>query len=94
MMEMQLTTTYGTTVGGECPSRPDIPLTFVNGSDEGPSSNLRLTGTGDISGWMQVPPLGTSMLPFIVNVSGHLVNDGITGSVSGRCTGNFTMRKQ
>lgn len=93
-MEMQVTTTYGTTVGGECQPHPSIPLTFVNGNAEGPSAKLHLTADGGISGWMLAPSLGTSMLPFIVNVSGRLEDGVFTGSVSGRCTGSFTMRKQ
>jgi hypothetical protein len=32
-------------------------------------------------------------LPFIVNLSGRMANNVVTGTVSGRCTGSFTMRK-
>jgi hypothetical protein len=93
-MDMHVTTTYGTTVGGECQARPTIPLTFVNGSADGPLAKLRLTGDGRISGWLQVPSIGTTMLPFIVDVSGKFENGAFGGSVSGRCTGSFTMSKQ
>jgi hypothetical protein len=93
-MDMEVTTTYGTTVGGECQTQPRIPLTFVNGNDEGPAAKLHLTADGRISGWMAVPFLGTSMLPFLVNVSGRLEDGAFTGSVSGRCIGSFTMRRQ
>lgn len=93
-MDMRVTTTYGTTVGGECQTRPSIPLTFANGNDESPTAKLHLTADGRISGWMAAPSMGTSMLPFIVSVSGQFENGTFTGSVSGRCTGSFTMRKQ
>jgi hypothetical protein len=91
-MDMQVTTTYGTTVGGECQPHPSIPVIFVNGSAEGPSAKLHLSADGGLTGWMVAPSMGTSMLPFIVNVSGRLVDDTFTGSVSGRCIGTFTMR--
>jgi len=93
-MDMQVTTTNGNAVGGECQQHPSIPLTFVNGSAEGPSTKLRLTSDGVISGWMLAPSIGTTVVPFIVNVSGRLEDDVFTGSVSGRCIGSFTMRKQ
>ena len=90
----QLTTTYGTTSGGECPARHVAPpLTFTNGSAEGTWGKLSLASDGAITGWMKVPAMGTSMLPFIVNVSGRMENNVIQGTVSGRCTGNFVMRK-
>jgi hypothetical protein len=91
----QLTTTYGTTSGGECPARHVAPpLTFSNGSAEGTWGRLSLASDGAISGWMKVPGMATSMLPFIVNVSGHLENNVVKGTVSGRCIGSFVMRKQ
>jgi hypothetical protein len=94
-MEMlQLSTTYGTTVGGECPARHAAPVTFANGSAEGPWGKLSLSSTGEISGWMRVPSAATSTLPFIVNVSGRMENNVLKGTVSGRCTGSFVMRKQ
>jgi hypothetical protein len=93
-MDMQVTTTYGTTVGGECQPHSSIPLTFVDGSVDGSSVKLQLTRDRGISGWMRAPSMGTSMLPFIVNVSGRLEDGAFAGSVSGRCTGSFTMRKQ
>lgn len=93
-MELQVTATYGTTVGGECLARPSLPLTFVNGSSDGPSGKLRMTGDGQLAGWMKVPSLGTSMLPFLVDVSGRSVDGVFSGSVSGRCTGSFVMTRQ
>jgi hypothetical protein len=93
----QLSTTYGTTVGGECPGRFSIGATFINGNAEWPRGKLALTGDGKLSGWINVPAVGTSMLPFIVNLSGNMDNAGVSvvkGTVSGRCTGSFTMRKQ
>jgi hypothetical protein len=93
----QLSTTYGTTVGGECPARFSIGATFVNGHAEWPRGKLALTRDGALSGWMNVPAAGTSTLPFIVNLSGDMDNasaGAVKGTVSGRCTGSFTMRKQ
>jgi hypothetical protein len=90
----QLSTTYGTTVGGECPVTYSAGATFANGSAEWPRGKLTVTGDGQLSGWMNVPAVGTSTLPFIVNLSGRLENNAIKGTVSGRCTGSFTMRKQ
>lgn len=94
-MEMeQLSTTYGTTVGGECPARYSAGATFSNGNAEWPRGKLALTVDGDLSGWMNVPAVGTSTLPFIVNLSGFMANNAIKGTVSGRCTGSFVMRRQ
>lgn len=93
-IEMQLSTTYGTTVGGECPTHHNAPVTFTNRSAEGSWGRLRLAGDGELDGWMNVPPAATSMLPFLVNVSGHMDDNVVKGSVSGRCTGSFVMRKQ
>jgi hypothetical protein len=90
----QLTTTYGTTVGGECPARHSTGVTFTNGNAEGPWGKLNLTSDGELSGWMKVPAMGTSTLPFIVNISGRLQDNVVKGIVSNRCTGSFTMRKQ
>jgi hypothetical protein len=93
----QLSTTYGTTVGGECPVRYSAGATFVKGSAEWPRGRLALTSGGELSGWVNVPAVGTSMLPFIVNLSGSVDNAAakvVKGTVSGRCTGSFTMRKQ
>lgn len=92
-MDLQVTTTYGTTVGGKCQTHSSTPVTFVNGNAEGPSAKLHLTSDGGISGWMRAPSMGTSMLPFIVNMSGRLEDGAFAGSVSGRCTGSFTMRR-
>lgn len=89
----QLTTTYGTTVGGECPPRHSATVTFANGSAEGPWGKLVLTSDGELSGWMKVPSMGTSTLPFIVNVSGRTEDNVVKGTVSNRCTGSFTMRR-
>jgi hypothetical protein len=91
---VRLSTTYGTTVGGECPVRHSTAVTFVNGNAEGPWGKLSLTGDGEMSGWMKVPAVGTSTLPFIVNISGRLEDTVVKGTVSNRCTGSFTMRKQ
>lgn len=94
-MEMvQLSTTYGTTVGGECPTRHAAPVTFAKGTAEGPWGKLELTRSGEVSGWMRVPGAATSTLPFIVNVSGRLQNHVLKGTVSGRCTGSFVMTRQ
>jgi hypothetical protein len=94
-MEMaQLVTTYGTTSGGECPARHAASLTFVNGGAQGPWGKLDLTGSGELSGWISVPAASTSTLPFIVNISGRMDNSVIKGTVAGRCTGNFTMKKR
>lgn len=91
----QLSTTYGTTVGGECPTRYVAPpITFVNGTAEGPWGKLSLSADDAITGWMTVPPVGTSMLPFIVNLSGSVENGVARGTVSGRCTGTFVMLKR
>ena len=90
----QLTTTYGTTVGGECPVRHSTTVTFANGNAEGPWGKLSLTSDGELSGWMKVPAVGTSTLPFIVNMSGRGQDNVVKGAVSNRCTGSFTMRKQ
>lgn len=90
----QLSTTYGTTVGGECPARYSAGATFANGNAEWPRGKLTLAGDGELSGWMTVPAVGTSMLPFIVNLSGRMKNNAVEGTVSGRCTGSFVMRKQ
>jgi hypothetical protein len=92
-LEMQVSTTYGTTVGGECAPHPTVPLTFVDGKAESATGKLSFAADGGMSGWLQAPSIGTSMLPFIVNVSGRLGNGVVTGSVSGRCTGSFTMRR-
>ena len=89
-----LSTTYGTTVGGECPARHSAGATFSNGIAEWPRGNLRVSGNGEVSGWMNVPAVGTSTLPFIVNISGRLENNVIKGTVSGRCTGSFVMKRQ
>ncbi|HEY1230475.1 MAG TPA: hypothetical protein VGF26_24465, partial [Ramlibacter sp.] len=91
---VRLSTTYGTTVGGECPVRHSTAVTFVNGNAEGPWGKLSLTGDGEMSGWMKVPAVGASTLPFIVNISGRLEDNVVKGVVSNRCTGSFTMRKQ
>jgi hypothetical protein len=93
-MDLQVTTTYGTTVGGECQTRPSLPLTFVNRSSDGPSGKLQMTADGQLAGWMKVPSLGSSMLPFLVDVSGRSVDGVFSGSVSGRCTGSFVMTRQ
>ena len=93
-MDMQVTTSNGNAVGGECQPHPGIPLTFVNGSAVGPSMKLNLTGDGGISGWMLAPSIGVTVVPFIVNVSGRLEDGTLTGSISGRCTGTFTMKEQ
>jgi hypothetical protein len=90
----QLSTTYGTTVGGECPARHSAAVTFANGKAEGPWGKLSLTSEGELSGWMKVPAMGTSTLPFIVNMSGRLEDNVVKGTISNRCTGSFTMRKQ
>ena len=55
---------------------------------------LSLTSDGELSGWMKVPAVGTSTLPFIVNMSGRSQDNVVKGAVSNRCTGSFTMRKQ
>jgi hypothetical protein len=89
-----LTTTYGTTVGGECPVRHSTTVTFANGNAEGPWGKLSLTSDGELSGWMKVPAMGASTLPFIVNMAGRSENNVVKGAVSNRCTGSFTMRKQ
>ena len=90
----QLSTTYGTTVGGECPTRYSFPpINFVNGTAEGPWGKLQVSVDGAVAGWMTVPAVGTSMLPFIVNLSGAVENGVAKGSVAGRCTGSFMMRK-
>jgi hypothetical protein len=93
-MDLRVTTTYGTTVGGECQRRSSLPLTFVNGRSEEPSGKLHMAVDGQLEGWMQAPSMGTSMLPFIVNVSGRSVDGIFSGSVSGRCTGSFVMTRQ
>ena len=91
----QLSTTYGTTVGGECPTRYSTPpLTFVNGTAEGQWGKLQVSVDNAVTGWMTIPPVGTSMLPFIVNISGAIENGVAKGTVSGRCTGSFVMMKQ
>jgi hypothetical protein len=90
----RLSTTYGTTVGGECPTRHTFPpITFVNGTAEGPWGKLQVSVDDAITGWMRVPAMGTSTLPFIVNLSGALENGAAKGNVSGRCTGSFLMKK-
>jgi len=90
----QLTTTYGTTVGGECPGRHSATVTFANGNAEGPWGKLSLTRDGQLSGWMKVPAMGTSTLPFIVNMTGRSQDNAVEGTVSNRCTGSFTMTKR
>jgi hypothetical protein len=90
----QLVTTYGTTVGGECPANHSMTVTFAGGSAEGPWGKLSLTASGEVSGWMTIPRGFLSTLPFIVNLSGRTDNAAVTGTVSGRCIGSFTMRKQ
>jgi hypothetical protein len=89
----RLSTTYGTTVGGECPTSHSAGVTFSNGNAEWPRGKLSLTGDGELSGWTNVPAMGTSMLPFIVNLSGRMDNNVVTGTVLGRCTGSFVMKK-
>jgi hypothetical protein len=89
-----VSTTYGTTVGGECPPRHNAGVTFVNGIAEWPRGKLTVSGESEISGWMSVPAVGTSTLPFIVNLSGRVEAGVVKGPVSGRCTGSFVMRKQ
>lgn len=46
----------------------------------------------DLAG--QQPALGTSTLPFIVNLAGRSEDSVVKGRVSNRCTGSFAMRKQ
>ena len=69
-------------------------MTFADGNAEGPWGKLSLTSDGELSGWMKVPAVGTSTLPFIVNMSGRSQDNVVKGAVSNRCTGSFTMRKQ
>jgi hypothetical protein len=91
----QLSTTYGTTVGGECPTRYTFPpMTFVNGTAEGSWGKLQVSVDDAVTGWMSVPAVGTSTLPFIVNISGAIENGAAKGSVAGRCTGSFVMTKR
>jgi hypothetical protein len=91
---VRLSTTYGTTVGGECPVRHTFPpITFTNGVAEGPWGKLQISVDGAVSGWMNVPAVRTSTLPFIVNPSGAVENGAGRGTVSGRCTGSFAMSK-
>ena len=93
-LDMQVITSNGNAVGGECQPHPSVPLTFVNGNAEDPSTELHLTSDGGISGWMLAPSIGTSAVPFTVSVSGRLKDGAFTGSISGRCIGSFTMKKQ
>ena len=91
---MQLATNSGSTFGGECPTNPVVPLTFINGVAEGPWGKLGVSNSGEIEGWLKVPPPASNRLPFIVNISGRQTDAVVSGSVSGRCAGSFTMRKQ
>jgi hypothetical protein len=93
-MDMQVITSNGNAVGGQCQPHASIRRTFVKGSAEGRSTALHLAKDGSIYGWMVAPSMAVTAVPFLVNVSGHLEDGAFTGSVSGRCIGSFTMRKQ
>jgi hypothetical protein len=95
LIEMQLMTTHGNTVVGECPALHSAPVTFSNQSAEGPRGRLRLTRDGELGGWMAVPAGDNSTLSFIVNLSGRMSNTTVVrGTVSGHCTGSFLMTRQ
>jgi hypothetical protein len=94
-VEMHLSTNAGSMVGGECPTRHSAVVTVANGSAEGPWGKLRLASDGETSGWMRVDPTTSStMVQLIVTMSGRADNGVASGSLTGRCTGTFTMRKQ
>jgi hypothetical protein len=83
-MDMHVTTTNGNAVGGQWLPHAGVPLSFVNGIADCPSTKLRLTPDGGISGWILVPSMGTTAVSFIVNVSGRFEDDVFTGPFRGR----------
>ena len=84
-MDIQVSSTF-------CLSQ-STSVTFANRTAEGPWGKLQVAPGGELSGWMKLKPLATGSIDYLVNVSGRLENGSMAGSLSGRCSGTFTMRK-
>ncbi|HYD05556.1 MAG TPA: hypothetical protein VEC60_07515 [Reyranella sp.] len=94
-VEMRLSNNAGSMMGGECPTRHSLPVTLVNGSAEGPWGKVTLTRDGEVSGWMRVDTAAsTASVQLIVNMAGRMDNGVVRGTMTGRCTGAFVMKKQ
>ncbi|HYD07972.1 MAG TPA: hypothetical protein VEB21_17305 [Terriglobales bacterium] len=94
LMEMQLSTVPGNRSGGECPTRHSLSVTFANGSAEGPWGRLRFASDAEIGGWIKVEPVASHYVELLTDVSGRIESNVAQGTVSGRCTGSFVMKKQ
>ena len=85
-MDIQVSSTF-------CLSQ-STSVTFANRTAEGTWGKLQVTPDGELSGWMKLKPLATGSIDYLVNLSGRLANGSMAGTLSGRCSGTFTMRKQ
>jgi hypothetical protein len=93
-LEMQISNGYGNVTNAECPHRHAASIRFTHGTAEGPWGQLRVTGDGEIGGWMRLKTPIPSGADVLANFSGHVESGSMEGTFSGRCNGSFTMSRQ